>query len=105
MIRQPPGSTRTDTLLPCTTRVRSRPSRVSSPLPEALISAAERLFAERGSEAVSLREINTAAGSTNASAIQYHFGGRRGLVKAVLAKHEVDIERRDRKSTRLNSSH
>ncbi|HEY9558503.1 MAG TPA: hypothetical protein VIR58_17320, partial [Acidimicrobiales bacterium] len=24
----------------------------------------------------------------------YHFGGRRGLVKAVLAKHEVDIERR-----------
>src|SRR3546814_17435361 len=41
-----------------------------------------------------LREINTAAGTTNASAIQYHFGGRRGLVKAVLAKHEVDIERR-----------
>jgi AcrR family transcriptional regulator len=67
---------------------------MSSAVRDALISAAERLFAERGSAAVSLREINAAAGATNASAIQYHFGGRRGLVMAVLAKHEVDIERR-----------
>jgi AcrR family transcriptional regulator len=67
---------------------------MSTAVPDALISAAERLFAERGSEAVSLREINAAAGSTNASAIQYHFGGRRGLIRAVLAKHEVEIERR-----------
>jgi AcrR family transcriptional regulator len=59
-----------------------------------IISAAERLFAERGSDAVSLREINAASGATNASAIQYHFGDRRGLVRAVLAKHEVDVERR-----------
>jgi len=65
-----------------------------STVPDALISAAERLFAERGSDAVSLREINAAAGATNASAIQYHFGGRRGLLTAVLAKHEVDVERR-----------
>jgi AcrR family transcriptional regulator len=67
---------------------------MASTVPDALISAAERLFAERGSVAVSLREINAAAGATNASAIQYHFGGRRGLVKAVLDKHEVAIERR-----------
>ncbi|MEO3782026.1 helix-turn-helix domain-containing protein [Actinocorallia sp. B10E7] len=67
---------------------------MSTPVPDALISAAERLFAERGSDAVSLREINTAAGSTNASAIQYHFGGRGGLIMAVLEKHEVHIERR-----------
>jgi AcrR family transcriptional regulator len=68
-----------------------------NPVPEALISAAERLFAQRGSDAVSLREINAAAGSTNASAIQYHFGGRGGLMMAVLDKHEVTIERRRHK--------
>jgi len=67
---------------------------MSSSVPDDLVSAAERLFAERGSTSVSLREINAEAGSTNASAIQYHFGGRRGLVRAVLAKHEADIERR-----------
>jgi AcrR family transcriptional regulator len=61
---------------------------------DSLIRAAEALFAERGSDGVSLREINATAGSTNASAIQYHFGDRRGLVRAVLAKHEIEIERR-----------
>lgn len=65
-----------------------------SRVPDALIRAAEQLFAERGSDVVSLREINSAAGSTNASAIQYHFGGRSGLVRAVLAKHDVAIEQR-----------
>jgi AcrR family transcriptional regulator len=61
---------------------------------DSLIRAAEALFAERGSDGVSLREINATAGATNASAIQYHFGDRRGLVRAVLAKHELEIERR-----------
>jgi AcrR family transcriptional regulator len=61
---------------------------------DSLIRAAEALFAERGSDSVSLREINATAGATNASAIQYHFGDRRGLVRAVLAKHEIEIERR-----------
>jgi AcrR family transcriptional regulator len=67
---------------------------MASDVPDALIRAAERLFAERGSDGVSLREINSEAGASNASAVQYHFGDRRGLVRAVLAKHEVDIERR-----------
>jgi AcrR family transcriptional regulator len=67
---------------------------MASDVPDALIRAAERLFAERGSDGVSLREINAAAGATNASAIQYHFGGRSGLVRAVLAKHESGIEAR-----------
>jgi AcrR family transcriptional regulator len=43
---------------------------------------------------VSLREITAAAGATNASAVQYHFGGRGGLLRAVLAKHGVAIEKR-----------
>lgn len=67
---------------------------MASTVPDALIRAAEHLFAERGSDQVSLREITTEAGATNASAIQYHFGGRRGLIKAVLAKHDVGVEHR-----------
>lgn len=66
------------------------------PNPEAtrrqLIDAAEVLFAERGLEAVSLREITTAASVRNSTALQYHFGDRDGLVRAVLAKHHGDVE-------------
>ena len=57
-----------------------------------LIRAAERLFAERGVESVSLREINREADQRNATALQYHFDDRRGLVRAILAKHEPAIE-------------
>jgi AcrR family transcriptional regulator len=45
--------------------------------------AAERLFAERGYEGVSLREIGAAAGSGNNSAVQYHFGSKEQLVVAI----------------------
>lgn len=71
-----------------------RHAAMASPVPDALIRAAEQLFAERGSDQVSLREVTTEAGATNASAVQYHFGGRRGLIRAVLAKHDIDVERR-----------
>ena len=64
-----------------------------STVPDALIRAAEDLFAERGSEAVSLRDVVSAAGVSNASAVQYHFGGRSGLIRAVLAKHEPAVDR------------
>lgn len=57
-----------------------------------LIAAAERLFAERGVDGVSLREINVAAGQRNTTALQYHFGDRAGLLRAVLARHRPGIE-------------
>ncbi len=57
-----------------------------------LIRAGERLFAERGVEAVSLREINREAGQRNATALQYHFEDRRGLLRAILEKHEPAVE-------------
>jgi AcrR family transcriptional regulator len=59
-----------------------------------LIRAAERLFALRGIDGVSLREINRTAGAKNASALQYHFGDRDGLLKAVVVKHRADVEAR-----------
>jgi AcrR family transcriptional regulator len=67
---------------------------MASDVADALIRAAERLFAERGSDAVSLREITSEAGATNASAVQYHFSDRRGLVRAIVAKHEAEVEPR-----------
>ncbi|MDB6062643.1 MAG: TetR/AcrR family transcriptional regulator [Verrucomicrobiaceae bacterium] len=48
-----------------------------------LMVAAEKLFGHRGIENVSLREIATAAGHANNSAVQYHFGSKENLVQAV----------------------
>jgi len=61
---------------------------------ERLLSAAERLFAERGVEGVSLNEINRAAEQRNTSAVQYHFGDRARLLKAVINKHSPDVDAR-----------
>lgn len=61
---------------------------------ERLIEAAERLFAEHGIDAVSLREINRASGARNAIAVQYHFSDRAGVVRAILDKHMPDVEAR-----------
>ncbi|MFG2794960.1 TetR/AcrR family transcriptional regulator [Streptomyces sp. NPDC048419] len=48
-----------------------------------LIEDAERLFAERGVNAVSLREIASVAGQRNTSAVAYHFGTKESLVAAI----------------------
>lgn len=53
------------------------------PAREQMILVAERLIAERGIDAVSLREIGVAAGQRNNSAAQYHFGTKEGLVAAI----------------------
>ena len=52
---------------------------------ETIMDTAERLFAERGIEAVSLRTINAEAGYSVA-ALHYHFATRDGLVRALLAR-------------------
>ncbi|HEY8544114.1 MAG TPA: helix-turn-helix domain-containing protein [Acidimicrobiales bacterium] len=59
-----------------------------------IVRAAERLFAERGIAAVSLREINRAAEQHNTGAVQYHFGDREGLLKALIDRHRHDSEPR-----------
>ena len=57
-----------------------------------LLDAAECLFAEKGLHGTSAREIVAAAGQRNESAIQYHFGGREGLVDALVARRVAAIE-------------
>lgn len=48
-----------------------------------LLVTAERLFAQRGIDAVSVREILDEAGQRNKNAAQYYFGGRDGLISAL----------------------
>jgi AcrR family transcriptional regulator len=60
---------------------------------EAILSAAERLFAERGMYAVSNRQISEAAGQGNNAAACYHFGTRTDLLRAIESKHRVPIEK------------
>lgn len=56
-----------------------------------LISAAEQLFADRGIDGVSLREINREAQQRNTTSLQYHFGDREGLLRAILSKHGREV--------------
>jgi AcrR family transcriptional regulator len=60
-----------------------------------ILDTAERLFGERGVAAVSLRDINRAAGISQ-GVLHYHFGGRDALVEAILerALPAINAERR-----------
>jgi AcrR family transcriptional regulator len=57
-----------------------------------LILAGEKLFAEQGVEAASLREIATLAGHGNNNAVRYHFGSKQGLVQAIFRHRVVQME-------------
>lgn len=59
---------------------------------EAIMAAAERLYAEHGLVAVSNRQISEAAGQGNVAAVGYHFGTRADLVRAIMRKHSAAIE-------------
>jgi len=61
----------------------ANPQELSAPA-EQLLLAAERLLAEKGLGAVSVREIARAAGQKNHSAISYHFGSIEALIESIL---------------------
>jgi AcrR family transcriptional regulator len=58
--------------------------------------AAERLFAEQGIDAVSLRQIGTAAGMRMAGTVAYHFGDKDGLIRAIIEDRDRRIDERRR---------
>ncbi|MFF2330685.1 MULTISPECIES: TetR/AcrR family transcriptional regulator [unclassified Streptomyces] len=59
---------------------------------EAILAAAERLFAEHGVYNVSNRQISDAAGQRNTAAVNYHFGHKADLVRAISNRHTAQIE-------------
>jgi AcrR family transcriptional regulator len=56
-----------------------------------LMEVAERLFATKGIAAVTLREIQQAAGQSNTSVIRYHFGSRDGLIRALISYRQASL--------------
>jgi AcrR family transcriptional regulator len=57
---------------------------------ELLLDTAERLFAEVGVGATSVRDITAAAGA-NVAAVNYYFGSREGLLRAVISRRMVPL--------------
>jgi len=74
----------------CTERSETLPTTRNSEIDTKtrLLDAAERLFSDKGFEAVSHREIASAA-AVNLAAINYHFGSKDQLIGAVI-KRSVD---------------
>ncbi|MET7769440.1 TetR family transcriptional regulator [Nocardia sp. NPDC005366] len=58
----------------------------------ALLEAAEQLFATRGLDAVTSREIQVAARQSNSSVIGYHFGSREGLIRALVEYRLANLD-------------
>ncbi|WP_273735328.1 TetR/AcrR family transcriptional regulator [Mycolicibacterium septicum] len=82
--------------------------RDGGPTREKLLDAALKLWAVRGLEGTTLADINEAAGQRNTSAIQYHFDGRDGLIRAIYARfvpgviaHHEELLERARTSRRV----
>ena len=65
-----------------------QPKKAPAETRERVLEAAERLFAERGLDAVSIRDIITAAGA-NLGAINYHFGAKDRLIEAVFERRLI----------------
>lgn len=59
---------------------------------ESLLDAAEELFGRRGFEGASTRAITRAAG-TSLSAVNYHFGSKEGLLRAILRRRLEPVNR------------
>ncbi|GAB4444128.1 MAG: TetR/AcrR family transcriptional regulator [Rhodocyclaceae bacterium] len=57
-----------------------------------ILDAAERLFAEHGLEATSMRRITAAAGC-NLASVNYHFGGKEGLIREVFRRRLTWLNR------------
>lgn len=75
-----------------TTAHRSARADRASSTQEAILKAAERLYAEHGVFAVSNRQVSDAAGQGNNAAVGYHFGTKTDLVRAIEHKHRGPIE-------------
>lgn len=90
------GTTRRPSPADASAAVRHQ-ARAASSSSDVLLLTAERLYAERGLDGVSLREIAREAEQKNNSALHYHFGSKEALLDAIirLRMREVDALRND----------
>lgn len=58
-----------------------------------ILDAAENLFADKGFNGTSLREITTHA-EVNLAAVNYHFGSKKELIKAVMSRYMNELSPR-----------
>lgn len=73
------------------TRLGSKPR---SEAAEHLKMVARRLFAERGVDGVTVREIAEAAGQKNHAAVGYHFGSKEALIRELVLDGAMLIDER-----------
>ena len=57
-----------------------------------ILRSAEKLLADHGIDGVSLRDIAVQAGQKNTNAVQYHFGNKADLIRAIWQRHAEGIE-------------
>jgi AcrR family transcriptional regulator len=72
---------------------RLRPNGAGRGTRDRLVAVAEELFATRGIDAVSVRDITEAARANTAS-VNYHFGSKRGLIDAIVERRAEALGRR-----------
>src|SRR3546814_13513022 len=102
MIRRPPDSTRTDTLFPYTTLFRSDRELARQQMEQTVMRAVDALPEELRT-AITLREVEGLSYEEIAQRMDCPIGTVRSRI--FRAREAIDTELRDRKSTRLNSSH
>jgi AcrR family transcriptional regulator len=61
-----------------------------------MLETAEALMARHGIDGVSSRQIASATGQGNKSALQYHFGDKRGLMAEIISRRVASFEPRRR---------
>lgn len=60
---------------------------------QSIIDAAETLFATEEPDGVTVATITKAAGQRNQAAVHYHFGGRDGLLSAIVDRHHDALDK------------
>ena len=68
----------------------SSPPKVADKTRGQIVQAAEKIFAERGFQAMTLRAVTKAA-RVNLAAVNYHFGSKTNLMRAVIERRVAPI--------------
>lgn len=75
--------------------------KTQSPSVERLKKEAQRLFASRGIDGVTVRDIAKAAGQKNPAAVGYHFGSKEALIRELIVDGAKIID--DRRNAELDA--